>query len=265
MITAHPGAQLSFQQRGHGPCPLLLFHGFGQTHAAFIPLADALAETHTCYLFDLYFHGDSVWHLDEQPLDKVMLQAVLSDFLVEQQIDKFAVGGFSLGGKFALAMVEAFPDRIQDLYLIAPDGIKTSLWYSLATYPVPLRKLFKSMIKKPGLFLSLANFCNRIGVVDRGLIRFASSQMATEEQRRRVYYSWTVFRHLNFDLKKIAALINDNQMNVVVVVGEFDKVIRAKNMNRLMKYLAHQKLIVLSTGHNGLLKSAELVGIVRGE
>jgi pimeloyl-ACP methyl ester carboxylesterase len=265
MISVFNGSHLSYHQEGHGPCPLLLFHGFGQTHEAFLTLARGVHHTHTCYLFDLYFHGESQWQHGEQPLAKDLWKTIITDFLTKNNIDKFSVGGFSLGGKLALAIVEAFPERILDVYLIAPDGIKTSFWYSLATYPYLLRKLFKSTIHHPGLFFRLAGIFNRLGLVDKGLIRFASSQMTTEEQRRRVYYAWTVFRHLHFDMQEIAQRVNENNLNVFVVVGEFDKVIRVKNMNRFMILLDKKQLITLPTGHNGLLKSKELVAILGGD
>jgi pimeloyl-ACP methyl ester carboxylesterase len=252
MITASNDSHLAYYQQGHGPRPLLLFHGFGQTHEVFLPLAKAIQDTHTCYLFDLYFHGNSQWPDDEHPLEKETWKHIVSDFLTQHNIHKFSVGGFSLGGKLALAIVEAFPERIVDVYLIAPDGIKTSFWYSLATYPYPLRKLFKFMIKQPRLFFVLANFFNRLGLVDRGLMRFAFSQMST------------VFRHLHFDMKKIARHMNVNGLNTFIVVGQFDKVIRRKNMDRLLDHLEKKQLVVLPAGHNGLLKSEELARVVLG-
>lgn len=254
MISAFQGSQLFYHQLGSGPKPLLLFHGFGQSHDVFIPFAESLRETHTCYSFDLYFHGQSIWNDGELPLEKAAWKAIISKFLDDHHIQKFSVGGFSLGGKLALALIEAFPDRIESTYLIAPDGIKTSFWYSLATYPSMFRNIFKSMITKPGRFFSLANFFRRIGIVDKGLIRFATSQMATHEQRERVYYTWTVFRRFNFDMKSLAMIINANKIDTHLVAGEFDKVIKPKNMNRLLKYLHHQNLHILPAGHNGLLR-----------
>ncbi|RAW01641.1 alpha/beta fold hydrolase [Pseudochryseolinea flava] len=260
MITALHGSQLFYHKHGHGPRPLLLFHGFGQTHEVFLPLAEALQRTHTCYLFDLYFHGNSVWKEGEKPIEKSAWEAIIAQFLKENQIDQFDVGGFSLGGKLALAMIESFPDRIQHLYLLASDGIKPSFWYGAATYPFLLRKIFKRMITKPQLFFSVANFLRQMGLIDQLLIRFAASQMNTEEQRERVYYSWVVFRHLTFDMKKIAQVINSRNIDTQIIVGKFDRVIKVKSMRRLTRHLRNPQLIILPTGHNGLLKSWKLSG-----
>jgi hypothetical protein len=101
--------------------------------------------------------------------------------------------------------------------------------------------------------LIIANKLGEYKLADRGLIRFADYQMNTETKRKRVYYSWVVFRHLTFDLKKIAKLINENNIQLTMIVGKYDKVIRPENMHRLLKHVRHYKLEVLESGHTGLI------------
>ncbi len=166
------------------------------------------------------------------------------------------MAAFSLGGKFALATIEAFPGRISAVYLIAPDGIKTNFWYSIATYPIVLRRFFKSMITNPQRFLSIAKFLNSAGLVDTGLLRFAEYQMNTEEKRSRVYRSWTVFRHLNFDNDRIAGIVNKYNINFTLITGKYDKVITPQNMNRLLKKISHYRHEILESGHTGLINQS---------
>jgi pimeloyl-ACP methyl ester carboxylesterase len=261
MISTFNGSTLFCQREGHGPQTLLFFHGFGQSHQVFAPIANALAESHTCYSFDLYFHGKSEW-ASASPLTKMEWKQILSQFLRENNIEKFSVAGFSLGAKLAMNTFEAFPERITHLTLIAPDGIKTSLWYSLATYPFFFRKLFKSMILHPSRFFSLAKFFNKVGLVNKGLLRFAAGQMDTEEKRKRVYYAWITFRLLSFHLKSIGDLINQHHIKLTLVVGEFDQVIKPKNMQRLIRHVQDIKVITAPTGHNGLLTPAILKDVL---
>lgn len=247
---------------GSGNKTLLLFHGFGQSNEIFQPLAQALSSTYTLYIFDLYFHGKSKWANDETPLEKEEWKRIMNSFLVENMLEKFSVGGFSLGGKFAMTTVEAFPEKTEALFLIAPDGIKTSFWYSIATYPILFRKLFKSMITKPGRFKAIASVIQSIGLVDKGLIRFAEHQMNTQEKRNQVYYSWVVFRRIVFDLDKLAKLLNDHCIPVTMVTGRYDKVILSRNMNRFTEKLNHPQVEVLESGHNGLVVSDALANIM---
>ncbi len=246
---------------GSGNKTLLLFHGFGQNSEVFQPLAKVLSSTYTVYIFDLYFHGKSKWANDETPLEKHDWEKIMNTFLSENQLEKFSVSGFSLGGKFAMATVEAFPKKTEAVFLMAPDGIKTSFWYRIATYPFLFRKLFKSMITKPERFNAIANVIRSIGLVDKGLIRFAERRMSTQEKRNQVYYSWVVFRRLTFDLNSLANLLNDNKISTSMITGRHDKVIQTKNMNQFLKKLNNPHIEILDVGHTGLISSKALADI----
>lgn len=263
MISLYKGSSLFYHKTGQGPKVLLLFHGFGQDHTAFAPLAENIREQYTCYIFDLYFHGDSQWNNDERALEKSEWKEIIQHFLEEHRINMFSVAGFSLGGKLALATVEAFPEKISSMILLAPDGIKTSFWYSLATYPFAFRKIFRRIIYKPEIFSSLVRFFHSTGLMDRGLLRFAESQMNTEEKRKKVYFSWVVLRHLSFDMKKIASLINARNINAVFIAGKYDKVIRAENLSRLSKHLKNHKTLIVESGHNHLIQHPEVIGVLK--
>lgn len=230
-----------------------MFHGFGQDHKVFKSVSDSLPETYTLYVFDLYFHGKSAWGYGELPLEKQHWKDTVEAFLKEHCIEKFSLAGFSLGGKFVLAILEAFPEKTEAVFLLAPDGIKTSFWYSLATYPLLFRKIFKSMIHHHNRFVAITRGLNTLGLMDKGLIRFAEHQMNTEEKRSRVYYSWVVFRRLSFRMKDIAALINSHSIHVTLITGKYDKVIQPENMNRLLKRLKTYRAEIVESGHNGLI------------
>jgi len=249
-------ATLHYTKTGNSARTLIAFHGFGQTSEAFHGLARALSDSYTIYLFDIFFHGDSTWALDEHPLEKVTWAALMEKFLTQESINTFSLLGFSMGGKFVLATLEAFPEKVNEIFLLAPDGIKTSMWYSLATYPIAFRKLFKSMIAHPNRFAAIAHTAQRIGLINKGILRFVESQMNTEEKRKRVYYSWVVFRHLSFDMDTISKLINQNNIRLVMIVGKFDKVITPRNMNALLRKVPNAHLEIPHTGHNGVIEAS---------
>ncbi|MEX2232563.1 MAG: alpha/beta hydrolase [Cyclobacteriaceae bacterium] len=247
---------LHYVKAGNGKDPLLVFHGFGQDHTLYVPLLKSLSKKYTLYIVDLFFHGKSEWNEGELPLQKSTWKNILRVLLQEQHITSFSILAYSLGGKFALATIEAYPKQIKEVFLLAPDGIKTSFWYSLATYPNAMRKFFKSMIFRHERFLTIAGKLNQLNWVDKGLIRFADYQMNSEAKRKRVYYSWVVFRYLTFDLKKIADVINQNNIGLTMVVGKYDKVIRAENMQRLLKHVRDYRLEILESGHTGLIQES---------
>ena len=247
---------LHYVKAGNGKHPMLVFHGFGQDHTLYVPLLKSLSKKYTLYIVDLFFHGKSEWNEGERPLQKSTWKNILQVLFQEQQITNFSILAYSLGGKFALATIEAYPRQLKDVFLLAPDSIKTSFWYSLATYPKGLRMIFKSMIYRHERFLMLVNKLNQFNLADKGLIRFADYQMNSEAKRKRVYYSWVVFRHLTFDLRKIGELINQNKIVLTMVVGKYDKVIRPENMNRLLNHVRDYRLEILESGHTGLIQES---------
>src|SRR6185369_8313514 len=98
--------------------------------------------------------------------------------------------GFSVGAKFVLATVELFPERINKIVLLAPDGIKNNFWYSLATGTSLMRSLFRSLILKPKRLQTLIKLLKFFHFENKNLLRFAEFQLGTEERRQRVYNSW---------------------------------------------------------------------------
>jgi pimeloyl-ACP methyl ester carboxylesterase len=251
---SYKGVQLHYSRTGTGNKILLAFHGYGQTNAHFRHIAAQLSASYTTYAFDLFFHGKSIWHLKDTPLTKVFLAEMVSSFLEQKQIERFSVMGFSMGGKIALTLLEQFPQKIEELTLIAPDGVKTSFWYSLATYPGWTKKYFRKVVISSTYFQKLALTFRRLRLVDKGIVRFAHNQMNTRQKRLRVYYSWMVFRELTFDMAHIASLVNHYQIPVSMFLGAYDRIITKKNMQVLLSKLHRHHLIILDTGHNQLLE-----------
>jgi pimeloyl-ACP methyl ester carboxylesterase len=247
--------RLYYSKSGLGSTHLLLFHGFGQHSHVFQPWNEHLQENFTIYSFDLFFHGKSTWTSDTA-LEKADWKNVIADFLKQEGIEQFTVGGFSLGGKFAMVTLECFPEKVNKLFLLAPDGIKTSAWYSLATYPIATRSLFKSMIEKPERFFTLIKIARKLNLVDKGIVRFVENQMNTKEKREQVYLTWVFFRHIKVELDGLSLVINKKGIPVTMIVGKFDKVIVAENMKLLLDKLDNKELFVLEAGHNDLIRTS---------
>jgi pimeloyl-ACP methyl ester carboxylesterase len=252
------------RKTGTGSKKLLLFHGFGQDHTALLPLAAAVGDIYTCYLFDLYFHGQSHWAPGDTPIKKEDWKHYLHGFLHEHQIDIFSVLGFSLGARLALASLEAFPARTETLFLIAPDGLRASPWYTLATGSLPARKIFHAAITQPGIFFKLANTLHRWGWLDPKLHRVAEYHMRHPQKREQVYYAWVVFRRLKYVPRQLVKLIRQHGIRVVMIAGTRDTLIPPARVQTLLKHLRPDEytLHLLPAAHHQLL-GQELISALR--
>lgn len=255
-FISHADSTLHYFVAGSGPEALVAFHGFGQDHHAFDHWVKTLSGRYTFYFFDLYFHGSSTWNDSSRSLTARLWAEIFALFLQQQTIERLTVAGFSLGGKFALATLLAFPERISRLVLIAPDGITTNFWYTLATYPWLLRKLFNGMIRNEKLFRQLTTTAVRLGLIDKWLSRFAESQMDTEEKRRRAYNSWVTYRHLTVAIDTVVARIRSFDIPLTIFTGRYDRVIPTRSVASLSKHFPASSVAELNVGHNQLIHEA---------
>ena len=180
-------------------------------------------------------------------------------FFEKHGIRQCEVMGFSLGGKFAMITAEMFPEKVDHLHLLAPDGIKTHFSYRFSTYPYLLRKLFKTQVKWPWAFRSLVYIAGTLKLVDAYTLKFAMTQMETRTKRKLVYDSWVVFRHFSPGLKQVANIINQGKTKLTLYLGTYDRVIHQKETRHLTELLAGYELIELSCGHGRMIETAATV------
>jgi len=96
---------------------VVLMHGFTHTGRSWDPVVAALHERYTAIAPDIRGHGDAS---DLQP---VTLEAVIDD-LDRLAPDRYTLVGYSMGGRIALHVALAHPDRVRRLILIgASPGI----------------------------------------------------------------------------------------------------------------------------------------------
>lgn len=245
---------LPFYQLSTGPRVLLAFHGIGQDYACFEPLARALEGRYAVYAFDLFFHGANQTEIRESILTKTHWQQLLQAFLVEKNIFHFSVVGFSMGGKFALATAELFTAQLDELWLLAPDGITVSPYYRLATGTPVGRRLFRYFLAHMPLFHRVGQLLSTIGLLDRSALRFAESTLSTSEQRQRVHNSWLYFRSLQSSPAQLAEILNKSAIRIRFFGGSYDRVLPVSFAHPLTKQLHAYEQIVLPTGHHRLIE-----------
>jgi pimeloyl-ACP methyl ester carboxylesterase len=245
--------KLAYTKTGKNFPPLLLFPGFGQTHKVFKPLVDVLKDHYTCYSFDIFYHGESTAPKD-QPLEISTWNKIFQLFIRKEQLGKFSIGGFSIGGKYLLPIVMEHALSISQVIFIAPDGIKTNIWYKLATYPAPLRKFFRSMIRYPQRFYLISRALCRLGIIDKRLNSFVEKQMQSPTQRSRLYDTWAGIRRIKIKTRDLKHVIIENQININIFLAKNDKIIPVKPFKRFCKKIPTCNLHIFNCGHYELIK-----------
>lgn len=130
--AATSGAEIFFRTGGSGP-PLLLIHGFPQTHAMWHRTAPELARHFTLVIPDLRGYGFSSCpanDADNQAYSKRAMGEDLFEVMTGLGHPQFAVAGHDRGGRVAYRMALDEPERIAVLAVL--DIIPTlDMWRAL--------------------------------------------------------------------------------------------------------------------------------------
>ena len=161
-----------------------------------------------------------------------------------------------MGGRFALATVEAFAERIEELILLAPDGITEDPKYILATRYGFTRKIFKSIIQNNERYHSFAKLLARTGIVHKKVVKFAKMMVDSPQKQEQLYRAWVGFHELRFDIKKLTQLINNQEITIKLFMGKYDKLLPLNRVFPLTKRLKNVELIELEATHGRLIEKA---------
>ena len=119
-LPGSDGVEINAVAGGQGP-PLLLLHGYPQTHAMWHKVAPALAERFTVVTADLRGYGDS----SKPPSDKAHLvyskRSTANDLVAAMDAlgyRRFRVAGHDRGGRVAHRMALDHPDAVERLAVL---------------------------------------------------------------------------------------------------------------------------------------------------
>jgi len=105
---------------GSGP-PILLLHGYPQTHAMWHKVAPALAERYTVVCADLRGYGDSSKPQSGPPHDAYSKRAMAADMVAVMQrlgFRAFRLAGHDRGARVAHRLCVDHPDRVERLAVL---------------------------------------------------------------------------------------------------------------------------------------------------
>jgi len=120
LTTKTSGATIHFVTAGNGP-PLLLLHGYPQTHIEWRQIAPQLAQKFTVVAADLRGYGDSSAPPDGENHAGYSKRAMAQDqveVMASLGFQKFSVVGHDRGGRVAQRMALDHPDRITKLAIL---------------------------------------------------------------------------------------------------------------------------------------------------
>jgi haloacetate dehalogenase len=172
---------------GSGP-PLLLLHGFPQTHIMWHSVAVQLADTFTVVCADLRGYGRSGCPPsapDHAPYSKRAMARDMATAMEKLGHREFAVCGHDRGGRVAYRLALDYPDRVRRLAVLDILPIETAWHHADARFALGYWPW--SLLAQPAPLPEQILTANAAAIVDNALSQWGSPGAAFPSETRDAY------------------------------------------------------------------------------
>jgi pimeloyl-ACP methyl ester carboxylesterase len=223
------GLRIRYRTAGKGS-PLVLLHGWGTSLDTFRPMSEDLGRFHTVTSFDFPGHGQSdlppaAWAVDD-------FVGLTVDLMAELGIKKASVLGHSFGGRVAIKLAAAHPDKVDRLVLVDAAG-------------VPPAQTVRRRLKR---FASrFANTVGRLGSPGQAVRRKIVVRIASPDYKAAGSLRDAFLAVIREDLRPIMPLI---KAPTLLVWGDLDEDTPVADAHTMAKLIPGTKLLVIkNAGH----------------
>lgn len=248
-------SEISYIRWGQGDKILIALHGYGESGAHFRFLAEEMPDDWSVIAPDLPYHGDTVWKEKGNIVTETFFQ-LFSRILRQENCsaEKFSLLGYSMGGRISLHYTQDFPETVNCLTLVAPDGLAVNPWYWFSTRTYIGNRIFHRVMHRPNLFKHIAAAGRKLRLVNQSIYKFVQRYIDDPMVRHELYVRWTAMRFFRPNLSKLRRKILEFKIPVLMVYGRHDRIIPPDTGRHLRLGMEEQiRFLLLPTGHQLLL------------
>lgn len=250
-----PGlGRIHYHQYGSGDKPMLAFHGYGMTGKQFHVLKNSVLSQYRIYGFDHFFHGESAlegWTEEHilAGMPRALVKSYMKEWFKVYGEQKVSLMAYSIGAKLALILLEEFPEWIEEIILMAPDGLSLYKGFDFLTNKPIGKYFFRNATKSKWMAPALLRNLRRLRIIDDNLYNIASAEIDTEKKRLNVYYTLNLIRRLQPNTDKIIKLIDQHAIKCTIIFGKDDKLFPKSAAKPFTDQLTKAEIHEVPLGH----------------
>lgn len=214
----------------------------------FSQLANSLGSRYTIYSFDFAYHGRTAWS-EQHGFTKSEFLKMLDTFMLQHHFKKISLLGFSMGGRVALSVIPDLAEKLDDVILIAPDGIEERIYYRSFMAGKSGEAVFREVLKHPKLLIAAADAFSKIGLTKKYVAEYMKNYWADERKRDKLFNVWLSMRTYRARLQKIRIATEQHPLRIFMLWGNHDKMIPSRMAHQFKKEVPLCKLKMVEGGH----------------
>jgi pimeloyl-ACP methyl ester carboxylesterase len=250
-----PGlGKVHFHEYGTGSKPMLAFHGYGMTGRQFNVLEKSMLSKYRFHGFDHFFHGESTlagWSESQiiTGMPRQMVRLYLETWFQTYGRQKVSLMAYSIGADIALILLEEFPEWIDELILMAPNGLAPYKGFQfIQQHPIG-KMIFRRATKSKWLAPATLKNLQRLKVIDQNLYTIAYNEIDTPKKRLDVYYTLNLIKQLQPDTEKLVQIINQYQIKCLFIFGKDDLLFPKSAAMPVLSRLNNAQIHEVPMGH----------------
>lgn len=247
--------KIYYHEYGYGEKLLFAFHGYGLNGQQFDVFEKSLLQEYRIVGFDHFFHGTStLYEVNEAKIMAGMqpefLKAYIENWFKKSgRQQRFSLLGYSIGANMALYLLENFAEMVDEIFLIAPDGLVPHKGFDFLRTSFIGKKLFRKLTYSSWMMLAALNILKQISVIDESLHAIARKEINKPQKRLNAFYTIHFIKNIRPNIVQIAKLINQYRIRCRLYFGEYDNLFPKSNSRNLIKLLDQPELYVLPMDH----------------
>ncbi|MEP6683201.1 MAG: alpha/beta hydrolase [Parafilimonas sp.] len=250
LSLAYKSSVINYYVFGNGAKTLFCLHGYGENGNSFSFLEKSFESAYTLYAIDFPIHGNTKWN-EKKPFTINDL-FVITQMIQQNKDQKFSLLGYSMGGRFAMELLQKFSYKIEQIALVAPDGLHANIWYWMSTQTKMGNKLFFKTMQKPAWFFTSINAGGKLNILNKSVVKFVHHFLDDNQQRILLYKRWTCMRKVKPDLIAIKKICAEKNIQLNFLFGRYDRIILSKRAN-IFNNAKNISIKIIEAGHQ-LLK-----------